>query len=210
MVEYQGRLGARLAEATRLILFKADGSIAIHSDAKAYKPLNWMNPPCSIEERDGVITARTPKGETLRIEVLEVVHDTIHPLGEDPGLEKDGVEAQLQELLAARVAVLRADMELIRREYPTDIGPVDLLCSDTDGRTIVVEVKRVGEIASVEQLLRYQERLDRDPRFAPTLGMLVAQSIKPQAKVFAESKGVAWVEVDLEELRGGVDSLKLF
>ena len=210
MVEYQGRLGARLAEATRLILFKADGSIAIHSDAKAYKPLNWMNPPCSIEELDGVITARTPKGETLRIEVLEVVHDTIHPLGEDPGLEKDGVEAQLQELLAARVAVLRADMALIRREYPTDIGPVDLLCSDTDGRTIVVEVKRVGEIASVEQLLRYQERLDRDPRFAPTLGMLVAQSIKPQAKVFAESKGVAWVEVDLEELRGGVDSLKLF
>jgi endonuclease len=209
-VEYQGRLGARLAAATRLILFKADGSIAIHSDAKAYKPLNWMNPPCTIEERDDVITARTPKGETLRIELLEVLHDTMHPLGLDPGLEKDGVEAELQELLAARVAVLRTDMALIRREYPTDIGPVDLLCSDDDGRTVVIEVKRVGEIASVEQLLRYQERLDRDPRFAPTLGMLVAQSIKPQAKVFAESKGVAWVEVDLDELRGGVDTLKLF
>jgi RecB family endonuclease NucS len=209
-VEYQGRLGARLAPATRLILFKADGSIAVHSDAKAYKPLNWMNPPCTIEEGDGVIVARTPKGETLRIELQEVLHDSTHPLGVDPGLEKDGVEAELQELLAARVAVLRADMALIRREYPTDIGPVDLLCCDTSGRTIVVEVKRVGEIASVEQLLRYQERLDRDPRFAPTAGMLVAQSIKPQAKVFAESKGVAWIEVDLDELRGGIDTLKLF
>ena len=158
-----------------------------------------------------MITARTPKGETLRIEVFEVVHDSTVPLGDDPGLEKDGVEAELQQLLAARVAALREDFTLIRREYPTDIGPVDLLCHDNDGHTIVVEVKRVGEIASVEQLLRYQERLDRDPRFAPTLGMLVAQSIKPQAKVFAESKGVAWVEVDLDELRGGVDpALKLF
>jgi RecB family endonuclease NucS len=209
-VEYQGRLGARLAAATRLILFKADGSIAVHSDSKAYKPLNWMNPPCSIEEHDSVITARTPKGETLRIELLEVLHDSSHPLGADPGLEKDGVEAELQELLAARVAVLRADMALIRREYPTDIGPVDLLCSAEDGRTVVIEVKRVGEIASVEQLLRYQERLDRDPRFAPTLGMLVAQSIKPQAKVFAESKGIACIEVDLDELRGAIDTLKLF
>jgi RecB family endonuclease NucS len=210
-VEYQGRLGARLAPATRLILFKADGSIAIHSDAKAYKPLNWMNPPCTIEEHDGVITARTPKGETLRIELFEVLHDTTVPLGDDPGLEKDGVEAELQALLAARVESLRADLQLIRREYPTDIGPVDLLCCDEAGRTIVIEVKRVGEIASVEQLLRYQERLDRDARFAPTVGMLVAQSIKPQAKVFAESKGVAWVEVDLDELRGNDrDSLKLF
>ena len=198
-VEYQGRLGARLAPATRLILFKADGSIAVHSDAKAYKPLNWMNPPCVIEEDAGVITARTPKGETLRIEVFEVVHDSTVPLGDDPGLEKDGVEAELQQLLAARVAALREDFTLIRREYPTDIGPVDLLCHDNDGHTIVVEVKRVGEIASVEQLLRYQERLDRDARFAPTLGMLVAQSIKPQAKVFAESKGVAWVEIDLDD-----------
>ena len=210
-VEYQGRLGARLAPATRLILFKADGSIAVHSDSKAYKPLNWMNPPCVIEEDGGVITARTPKGETLRIEVFEVVHDSTVPLGDDPGLEKDGVEAELQQLLAARVAALRDDFTLIRREYPTDIGPVDLLCHDNDGHTIVVEVKRVGEIASVEQLLRYQERLDRDARFAPTIGMLVAQSIKPQAKVFAESKGVAWVEVDLDELRGRVDpALKLF
>ena len=154
-------------------------------------------------DRDAGTPARTAS-------CRRVLHDTTHPLGIDPGLEKDGVEAELQELLAARVAVLRTDMALIRREYPTDIGPVDLLCSDDDGRTVVVEVKRIGEIASVEQLLRYQERLDRDPRFAPTLGMLVAQSIKPQAKVFAESKGVTWIEVDLDELRGGVETLKLF
>jgi RecB family endonuclease NucS len=210
-VEYQGRLGARLAPATRLILFKADGSLAVHSDAKAYKPLNWMNPPCVITEEEGVITARTPKGETLRIELFEVLHDTEVALGDDPGLEKDGVEAELQALLAARVGALKADLTLIRREYPTDIGPVDLLCCDADGRTIVVEVKRIGEIASVEQLLRYQERLDRDARFAPTVGMLVAQQIKPQAKVFAESKGVTWLEIDLDELRDGVEpGLKLF
>jgi endonuclease len=210
-VEYQGRLGARLEPATRLILFKADGSIAVHSDAKAYKPLNWMNPPCAITEDDGVITARTPKGEVLRIEVLDVVQDTTVHLGHDPGLEKDGVEAELQALLAARVAALRADLTLIRREYPTDIGPVDLLCCDGDGRTIVVEVKRVGEMASVEQLLRYQARLDRDARFSPTVGMLVAQQIKPQAKVFAASRGIACVEIDLDILRDGVDpALKLF
>lgn len=210
-VEYQGRLGARLAPATRLILFKADGSIAVHSDSKAYKPLNWMNPPCVIEEADNVITARTPKGESLRIELHDVLHDTIVPLGDDPGLEKDGVEAELQELLAARVRALRDDLTLVRREYPTDIGPVDLLCCDAEGRTIVVEVKRVGEIAGVEQLLRYQERLDRDPRFAPTAGMLVAQTIKPQARVFAESKGVTCVEIDLEHLREGADpDLTLF
>lgn len=210
-VEYQGRLGARLAPATRLILFKADGSIAVHSDSKAYKPLNWMNPPCVIEEVDNVITARTPKGESLRIELHDVLHDTIVPLGDDPGLEKDGVEAELQELLAARVRALRDDLTLVRREYPTDIGPVDLLCCDAEGRTIVVEVKRVGEIAGVEQLLRYQERLDRDPRFAPTVGMFVAQTIKPQARVFAESKGVMCVEIDLERLREGADpDLTLF
>jgi RecB family endonuclease NucS len=204
-VEYEGRLGARLAPAIRLVLCKADGSIAVHSDAKAYKPLNWMNPPCTIEERDDEIVVRTPKGETLRIELHEVLHDTRVELGDDPGLEKDGVEAELQQLLAARVAALRSDLTLVRREYPTDIGPVDLLCTDADGRTIVVEVKRVGEIAGVEQLLRYQERLDRDPRFAPTVGMFVAQQIKPQAKVYAESKGVAWLEVDLERLRGDAD-----
>jgi RecB family endonuclease NucS len=210
-VEYNGRLGARLGPAVRLVLCKADGSIAVHSDAKAYKPLNWMSPPCTIEQADDVIIARTPKGETLRIEVHEILHDATIALGDDPGLEKDGVEAELQQLLAARVAALRDDLTLVRREYPTDIGPVDLLCRDADGRTIVIEVKRVGEIAGVEQLLRYQERLDRDARFAPTEGMFVAQRIKPQARVFAESKGVACIEIDLETLRDGVEpGLTLF
>jgi RecB family endonuclease NucS len=210
-VTYEGRLGARLEPAVRLVLCKADGSIAVHSDAKAYKPLNWMNPPCTIEETDGLIVARNPKGEALRIELHEIVQDISLTLGVDPGLEKDGVEAELQRLLAARVSALRDGLTLVRREYPTDIGPVDLLCRDDDGRTVVVEVKRVGEIAGVEQLLRYQERLDRDARFAPTLGVLVAQQIKPQARVYAQSKGVACVEVDLERLRGGVDpDLTLF
>jgi RecB family endonuclease NucS len=210
-VDYQGRLGARLAPAIRLILFKADGSIAVHSDAKAYKPLNWMNPPCTISEADGVITARTPKGEVLRIEVDEVLHDSSVVLGNDPGLEKEGVEAELQALLAASVGALGDGLTLICREYPTDIGPVDLLCSDAAGRTIVVEVKRVGEIAGVEQLLRYQARLDRDARFAPTVGLFVAQQIKPQAKVFAESKGVTCIEVDMDLLRDGAESrLTLF
>jgi RecB family endonuclease NucS len=209
-VTYEGRLGARLEPALRLVMCKADGSIAVHSDSRAYKPLNWMSPPCTIATSDSEIVARNPKGETLRIELHDVMHDTTVELGTDPGLEKDGVEAELQQLLAARVAALREDFILVRREYPTDIGPVDLLCSDGDGRTVVVEVKRVGEIAGVEQLLRYQERLDRDPRFAPTSGMLVAQHIKPQAKVFAESKGVTWVEIDLDVLRGADDGLRLF
>jgi RecB family endonuclease NucS len=210
-VTYVGRLGARLGPATRLVMCKADGSIAVHSDAGAYKPLNWMNPPCTIVESADEIVARNPKGETLRIQIHEVELDTKVDLGVDPGLEKDGVEAELQQLIAARVAALRDDLTLVRREYPTDIGPVDLLCRDGDGRTIVVEVKRVGEIAGVEQLLRYQERLDRDPSFAPTVGMFVAQLIKPQAKVYAQSKGVTCVEIDLDRLRGGVDpDLTLF
>jgi RecB family endonuclease NucS len=210
-VTYEGRLGARLGPAPRLIMCKADGSIAVHSDAKAYKPLNWMTPPCIVEERDDAIVARNPKGETLRIELHEVLHDATVELGDDPGLVKDGVEAELQQLIAARVAALRDDFVLVRREYPTDIGPVDLLCRDGAGQTVVVEVKRVGEIAGVEQLLRYQERIDRDPQFAPTRGMFVAQQIKPQAKVYAESKGIACVEIDLDLLRDGVDpELKLF
>ena len=210
-VAYEGRLGATLAPSTRLVLLKADGSIAVHSDAKAYKPLNWMNPPCTIIERDDAIIATNPKGESLTITVHEVLQDTVVDLGSDPGLEKDGVEAELQQLLAARVAALRDDFVLVRREFPTDIGPIDLLCRDGDGRAVVVEVKRIGEIAGVEQLLRYQERLDRDPQFAPTGGMLVAQQIKPQARVYAESKGVACVEIDLVRLRGDIDpDLKLF
>jgi RecB family endonuclease NucS len=210
-VEYQGRLGARLPLAPRLILLKADGSIAVHADAKAYKPLNWMNPPCILREGDGRIVATNPAGETLTIELVEVLHDYVIELGEDPGLAKDGVEAELQELLAKRVAALRDDLRLVRREYPTDIGPVDLLCRDGDDRAIVVEVKRIGEIAGVEQLLRYQERLDLDPSLAPTIGMFVATRIKPQAKVFATSRGVVCVEIDLDELRAGAPvDLRLF
>ena len=210
-VTYEGRLGATLAPGVRLVLWKADGSIAVHSDAKAYKPLNWMSPPCAIVERDNTIVATNPKGERLEIQLLEVLHDTDLELGDDPGLEKDGVEAELQQLIAARVGALREDFVLVRREYPTDIGPVDLLCRDGDGRTVVVEVKRIGEIAGVDQLLRYQERLDRDSRFAPTLGVFVAERIKPQARVFAESRGVACVEIDLARLRGDVDpDLTLF
>jgi len=210
-VEYQGRLGARLPEAPRLILLKADGSIAVHADAKAYKPLNWMNPPCTVREGDGRLVASNPGGETLVIELHEVLHDYSVELGDDPGLAKDGVEAELQELLARRVAALRDDLRLVRREYPTDIGPVDLLCRDGDDRAVVVEVKRVGEIAGVEQLLRYQERLDLDPSLSPTVGMFVATRIKPQAKVFATSRGIVCVEIDLEELRAGAPlDLRLF
>lgn len=210
-VEYEGRLGAHLPPAPRLVILKADGSLAVHADAKAYKPLNWMNPPCTIRQEDGQIVATNPSGETLTIELHEVLHDYAFELGDDPGLAKDGVEAELQELLAKRVAALRDDLRLVRREYPTDIGPIDLLCRDGDGRAVVVEVKRIAEIAGVDQLLRYQERLDRDPQFAPTAGMLVAQHIKPQARVYAQSKGVACVEIDLARLRGDLDpDLKLF
>jgi len=210
-VTYEGRLGARLAPARRLILMKADGSIAIHSDAKAYKPLNWMNPPCTIACSDEAIVVTNAKGETLRIELHEVLADHAEELGDDPGLEKDGVEAELQVLLADRVEALQEGLTLIRREYPTDIGPVDLLCRDHDGQAVVVEIKRVGEIAGVEQLLRYQERLDLDGRYRPTRGMFVATRIKPQAKVFAASKGIECVEIDLDDLRGTADpGLRLF
>jgi RecB family endonuclease NucS len=210
-VTYEGRLGARLPEATRLLVLKADGSIAVHSDARAYKPLNWMSPPCVIHEGDGLLVAESPKGETLRVELIEVLDDHTYDLGDDPGLEKDGVEAELQELIAARVQALREGFTLVRREYPTDIGPIDLLCRDGEGRAVAVEIKRVGEIAGVEQLIRYQERLDLDSRLAPTLGMFVATRIKPQARVFATSRGIDCVEVALDDLRDhATPHLKLF
>jgi len=210
-VEYSGRLGARLPAAPRLIVLKADGSLAIHADTKAYKPLNWMNPPCVITETEDRLVAVTPKGEQLTVELHEVLFDQHFELGSDPGLAKDGVEAELQELLARRVQALRDDYRLVRREYPTDVGPVDLLCRDGDGRAVVIEVKRVGEIAGVEQLLRYQERLDLDGTLAPTRGVFVATRIKPQARVFATSRGVECIEIDLDELRAGAPlDLRLF
>ncbi len=210
-VEYAGRLGARLSAALRLVVLKADGSIAIHADARAYKPLNWMSPPCTVVEIGGTITATNPVGERLAVELHDVVFDGSFELGNDPGLSKDGVEAELQTLIAARVGALRDGLRLVRREYPTDVGPVDLLCRDDDGRAVAVEIKRVGEIAGVEQLLRYQERLNRDGSLAPTHAMLVATRIKPQARVFAESRGVECVEVDLDALRAGAPvDLRLF
>ncbi len=210
-VTSEGRLGARLAEATRLIVLKADGSLAVHSDSRAYKPLNWMTPPCSIRIADGTIVAESPKGERLVVELAEILHDHTVELGEDPGLEKDGVEAELQALIEMRVQALREDLTLVRREYPTDIGPIDFLCRDGSGAAVAVEVKRIGEIAGVDQLIRYQERLDRDARLAPTRGMFVATRIKPQARVYAESRGIDCVEIDLDELRTHDDpKLRLF
>jgi RecB family endonuclease NucS len=210
-VDYQGRLSAHLPLATRLLMVKADGCVAIHADGGAYKPLNWMNAPNRLEEADGHWTVTNPKGETLRITLDEVLHDSAWELGIDPGLQKDGVEAHLQELLAANCEQLGAGMRLVRREYPTDIGPVDLLCRDAEGVAVAVEIKRRGEIDGVEQLTRYLEFLNRDPMLRPVQGMFVAQQIKPQARVLAQDRGIRWVEVDYDVLRGiESDELRLF
>jgi RecB family endonuclease NucS len=210
-VDYDGRLSAHLPMATRLIMVKADGCVAIHADGGAYKPLNWMNAPNRVIEDEGRWVVTNPKGETLTITLEEVVHDSAHELGVDPGLQKDGVEAHLQELLAADPRSIAEGLKLVRREFPTDIGPVDLLCRDADGNAIAIEVKRRGEIDGVEQLVRYLERLELDPTLRPVRGIFVAQVIKPQAKVLAEARGIDCVEVDYDELRGiESDILKLF
>jgi RecB family endonuclease NucS len=212
-VDYVGRLTAHLPSALRLLMVKADGCVAIHADGGAYKPLNWMVAPCTLVEDDdaGTWTVTNPKGEQLIISIEEVVSDTNHELGVDPGLTKDGVEAHLQELLAANPESVAEGLKLVRREYPTDIGPVDLLCRDAEGRAIAIEVKRRGEIDGVEQLTRYLERLDRDPNLRPVKGVFVAQVIKPQAKVLAADRDIDCVEVDYDELRGiESDILKLF
>ncbi|MFB6890687.1 endonuclease NucS [Kitasatospora sp. NPDC056327] len=210
-VDYAGRLSAHLPSATRLILVKADGSVSIHADDRAYKPLNWMSPPCALKEADGVWTVENKAGEKLIITLEEVLHDSSHELGVDPGLIKDGVEAHLQELLADRMEVLGPGWSLIRREYPTAIGPVDILCRDGDGTTIAVEIKRRGEIDGVEQLTRYLELLNRDPLLAPVKGVFAAQEIKPQARVLATDRGIGCVVLDYDELRGiDDDKLKLF
>ncbi|MEU1286291.1 endonuclease NucS [Kitasatospora sp. NPDC005856] len=210
-VDYAGRLSAHLPSATRLILVKADGSVSIHADDRAYKPLNWMSPPCVLKEADGVWTVENKAGEKLIITLEEVLHDSSHELGVDPGLIKDGVEAHLQELLADRMEVLGAGWSLIRREYPTAIGPVDILCRDADGATVAVEIKRRGEIDGVEQLTRYLELLNRDPLLAPVKGIFAAQEIKPQARVLATDRGIGCVVLDYDELRGiDDDKLKLF
>jgi len=210
-VDYDGRLTAHLPEALRLIMVKADGCVAIHADGGAYKPLNWMNAPNVVVEAEDHWTVTNPKGEQLTIHLHDVVSDTAHELGIDPGLRKDGVEAHLQELLAADPTVIAADLTLVRREFPTDIGPVDLLCRDAEGTAVAVEVKRRGEIDGVEQLVRYLERMDRDPTLRGVRGVFVAQVVKPQAKVLAEARGIDWVEVDYDVLRGAREAdLTLF
>jgi len=201
-VDYSGRLSAHLPEATRLLMLKADGSVSVHSDGGAYKPLNWMNPPCEVRVDADRWVVTNPKGETITISISEVHWEVDHDLGSDPGLQKDGVEADLQELLAANPGILSEGLRLVRREYPTDIGPVDLLCRDADGLAVAVEVKRRGEIDGVEQLSRYLERLDLDGRLRPVRGIFAAQVIKPQAAVLAASRGIECVEVDYDELRG--------
>ena len=221
-VDYEGRLAAHLPEADRLVMVKADGSVSIHADDRAYKPLNWMTPPCTLTEGDpseeqaeqGIVevwTVENPKKERLSIRISEVHSDTAHELGEDPGLVKDGVEAHLQELLAAQIDILGTGFTLVRREYPTAIGPVDILSRDADGQTVAVEIKRRGGIDGVEQLSRYVDLLNRDELLAPVHGVFAAQEIKPQARTLAEDRGFRCVTLDYQEMRGvESDELRLF
>jgi RecB family endonuclease NucS len=231
-VDYAGRLTAHLPMATRLILVKADGSVSIHADDRAYKPLNWMSPPCTVTVRPADATAvptdpaehglagepltevwevKGRDGDTLLISLAEVLHDSSHELGVDPGLQKDGVEAHLQVLLAAHPETLGLGWTLVRREYPTAIGPVDLLCRDADGGYVAVEITRRGDIDGVEQLTRYLELMNRDPQLRPVRGIFAAQEIKPQARTLATDRGIECVVVDYDALRGIDDpSLRLF
>lgn len=201
-VDYAGRLTAHLPRATRLLMVKADGCVAIHSDGGAFKPLNWMNAPNVFTDHEDHWTVMSPKGEELLITIHEIYSDDSHDLGVDPGLQRDGVEAHLQELLALEPERLEKGMTLIRREFPTEIGPVDLLCRDPDGNTVAIEIKRRGGIDGVEQLTRYLDFLNRVPDLAPVRGMFVAQEIKPQAKTLAADREIGFVEVDYDELRG--------
>jgi len=201
-VDYVGRLSAHLPMATRLILVKADGSVLVHSDGGSYKPLNWMSPPCRLEESEGAWRVVSKGGEELRITIEEVLHDSSHDLGVDPGLQKDGVEAHLQELLAAQVHLLGEGWRLVRREYPTAIGPVDLMCRDQDSAAVAVEIKRRGEIDGVEKLTRYLELLNRDPALSPVRGIFAAQEIRPQARVLAEDRGIRCVTLNYDAMRG--------
>ncbi|MEU1210730.1 endonuclease NucS [Nocardia sp. NPDC005825] len=207
-VDYVGRLTAHLPMARRLLMMKADGSVLVHSDGGSYKPLNWMSPPCWLEERETdsetsqLWVVSNKAGEELRITVEDIELDSKHELGVDPGLVKDGVEAHLQELLAEHIETLGPGYTLIRREYMTAIGPVDILCRDADGSTVAVEIKRRGEIDGVEQLTRYLELLNRDPLLAPVAGVFAAQQIKPQAKTLAADRGIRCLTLDYDALRG--------
>ncbi|NHN56347.1 endonuclease NucS [Calidifontibacter sp. DB0510] len=217
-VDYLGRLTAHLPLATRLLMVKADGSVLVHSDGGSYKPLNWMSPPCSMAEiaptedetEEGVqsvwLVQHAKSEDHLRIRIHRVHHDSAHDLGIDPGLVKDGVEAQLQALLAEHIETLGTGYSLIRREYMTAIGPVDIVCRDATGMTVAVEIKRRGDIDGVEQLTRYLELLNRDPHLAPVTGVFAAQLIKPQARVLAEDRGIRCVTLDYEALKGMDDT----
>ena len=213
-VDYSGRLDAHLPRATRLIMVKADGSVLVHSDGGSYKPLNWMSPPARLaevapdeEDREAGVVSRwevtaAKTDDRLVIRLFDVVSDTSADLGVDPGLTKDGVEAHLQELLAEQIEVLGAGYRLVRREFPTAIGPVDIMAKDAEGRSVAVEIKRVGGIDGVEQLTRYLELLDRDPLLTPVQGVFAAQTIKPQARVLAEDRGIRCVTLDYDAMRG--------
>ncbi|AIT60859.1 endonuclease NucS [Corynebacterium doosanense] len=218
-VDYVGRLSAHLPSADRLLLIKADGSVSIHADDRAYKPLNWMTPPCSLSEAaitsiDGEDTGEqlwiveNPKGEQLRITLEKIHQDTSVELGQDPGLVKDGVESHLQELLAEHITTLGDGYHLVRREFPTAIGPVDILARDQSGASVAIEVKRRAGIDGVEQLTRYLELLNRDELLSPVSGVLAAQQIKPQARTLAEDRGIRCVVLDYDELRG-IESTEL-
>ncbi len=214
-VDYLGRLTAHLPSARRLLLIKADGSVSIHADDRAYKPLNWMSPPCQlIESADGeqpIWVVENKSGEQLRITIEEIEHDSSHELGVDPGLVKDGVEAHLQELLAEHIELLGEGYTLVRREYMTAIGPVDILCRDAEGRSVAVEIKRRGEIDGVEQLTRYLELLNRDSLLAPVAGVFAAQQIKPQARTLATDRGIRCLTLDYDVMRGlDSDEFRLF
>ena len=214
-VDYLGRLTAHLPSARRLLLVKADGSVSVHADDRAYKPLNWMSPPCWLTETlDGdaaIWVVQNKAGEQLRITLTDVEHDSSHELGTDPGLVKDGVEAHLQELLAEHIDLLGEGYTLVRREYMTAIGPVDILCRDAGGRSVAVEIKRRGDIDGVEQLTRYLELLNRDTLLAPVAGVFAAQQIKPQARTLAEDRGIRCLTLDYDSMRGmDNDEFRLF
>ena len=213
-VDYEGRLTAHLPLATRLLMVKADGSVLIHSDGGSYKPLNWMSPPCTMaetvpdesERADGVeavwVVRHSKSEDHLRVRLHEVLSDAAYDLGVDPGLVKDGVEAHLQALLAEHITTLGEGYQLIRREYLTAIGPVDILARNPAGSTVAIEIKRRGEIDGVEQLTRYLELMNRDPHLAPVTGIFAAQQIKPQARTLAEDRGITCVVLDYEALKG--------
>jgi RecB family endonuclease NucS len=213
-VDYAGRLTAHLPRAKRLLLLKNDGSILVHSDSGSYKPLNWMNPPCTIDRQKaspeaqalGIVETwlvqQAKTADMLQINVFEILEDIEHHLGEDPGLIKDGVEAHLQEMLAEQLHLVDEGVTLIRREFFTAIGPVDILAKSAEGQTIAIELKRRGDIDGVEQLTRYLELLNRDPAFAPVRGIFAAQEIKPQARTLATDRGIECLVLDYDSMRG--------